>query len=265
MRIAQALGPVLDEILELVFPPRCAHCGSFTREGLCEACVARLEPVDGPYCPRCGHPYPPTAHGWPLCATCRAHPHGALDGARSVGFHVGPLRQAVLQFKFNGRRDLARPLGAMLARRLDNEYARPHRLPLDDITAIVPVVLHPQRRRWRGFDQATVLAKELSRRCGKPAWEDALARVKNTRPQIELSPRERADNMRGAFAATGTRALDGASLLLVDDVYTTGVTLVEAARALKRAGAAAVYGLTLTRAAPLWHPASITTPEGPDP
>jgi ComF family protein len=177
--------------------------------------------------------------------------------------HTGPLRQAIIHYKYSNRRDLAPTLAAELARRLDNEYARPKRLPLDEVVAIVPVVLHPLRRAWRGFDQAQALARSLSELTGKPLWDDTLARVKDTTPQVSLSPGQRAENMRGAFEARKGWKLAGATLLLVDDVYTTGATLRAAARALKDAGAARVFGLTITRAAPQWHPdsfASLTEP-----
>lgn len=247
------LRRILSEILDLVAPPRCAGCGEFCREMLCESCAPEVEALDGPQCPRCGHPHPPTAPGWPLCKDCRDHPRPKLNGARSAALHLDPLRRAVLEFKFQGRRVLAGPLGEMLARRFDDEYARPHRLPFDDVDAIVPAVLHPSRRAWRGFDQARLLAREMSRHCGRPVWEDVLVRVKNTQPQVRLTPLQRADNMHNAFEPRKTWKLQGASVLLVDDVYTTGVTLREAARALKAGGAAAVHALTITRAAPGWH------------
>lgn len=247
---------IRDEFLDLIAPPRCAGCEEFCKEPLCPSCVAKIEYVDGPYCRRCGAPYPKSAHGWPLCVECSERKRPALDGARSVGFHVGPLREMVLAFKFNNRRALAEPMGEMLARRFANEYARPHKLPFDDIDAIVPVVLHPARRSWRGFDQARLLCRELGRRSGKPVWEDVLVRVKNTAPQVELTGPQRAENMRGAFEARKPWRIKGMSLLIVDDVYTTGSTLYEAAKVLKRAGAASVYGLTVTRAAPEWHPGS---------
>jgi ComF family protein len=250
------LRSIAREFLDLLAPPRCAGCGELCREAFCERCLPQIETLDGPQCPRCGHPHPPTAPGWPMCGDCREHPRPALRGARSVALHVGPLRQAILDFKFDNHRALAEPLGAMLGRRFSNELARPHRLPFDDLTAIVPVVLHPARHSWRGFDQAKLLSRELSKHCDKPVWEDVLERIRNTRPQIELTQNQRAENMRGAFEARKSFKLQGASLLLVDDVYTTGATLKEAAKALRSGGAQSVYALTLTRATPAWHPGS---------
>lgn len=254
------LGHLLRELLDLFVPPHCAGCETLCRETFCPACEPALEPVDGPYCPVCGHPHPPSAGGWPLCADCRPRKRPALDGARSVYFHTGPARQAVLEFKFTRRHDLARGLGAHLTRRFLSELARPHHLPFDEVTAIVPVPLHPARRAWRGFDQAGLLSRELARVTGKPCWPEVLQRVRNTPPQLRLSPAQREDNIRGAFETRKPWRLDGASLLIVDDVFTTGATLREAARALKRGGAARVYALTLTRALPTWHPRASSAP-----
>lgn len=170
-----------------------------------------------------------------------------------MGLHTGPLRRAVIEYKFEGRRGLCEPLGEMLVRRFRNEYARPHRLPFDEVAAVVPVSLHPARRKWRGFDQADLLAQEVARGCEKPLWEDVLERVKNTHPLVDMGPRERAEEMHEAFAAHKPWKLAGASLLLVDDVYTTGATMMAAARALRQGGAKRVYGLTIARALPEWY------------
>ena len=248
---------VFEEILDLFVPPRCAGCEELSRETFCGGCEPKIEHIDGPYCPQCGDPYPPSAGAWPLCSACRDK--GKLDGARSAAFHTGPFREAIIRFKFSDHRQLARPLAAILAKRLANELARPHSLPFGEVDAIVPVVLHPRRRKWRGFDQAELLARELGRISGADVWPDVIERVKDTAPQIQLTPAERAQNMSGAFEARKTWKLGDATLLLIDDVHTTGVTLHEAARALKRAGANRAYALTLARAVPDWHPASFVT------
>jgi ComF family protein len=253
------LSQVIREALGILLPPRCAGCGIICREPFCPTCLPQVEALEGPYCPRCGHPHPPAAGGWLLCPDCKPHPRPALDGARSVFFHHGPARRAVVGYKFEGYHELAGPLAGYLARRFLNERARPHHLPLEEVAAVVPVVLHPARRAWRGFDQAGLLSAELARAVDKPLWPDVLARVRNTPPQLRLSPAQREDNIRGAFEARKPWKLKGASVLIVDDVYTTGATLREAARALKRGGAAAVYALTLTRATPSWHPRGLAS------
>ena len=119
---------------------------------------------------------------------------------------------------------------------------------------MVPVVLHPRRRNWRGFDQAVLLSRCLARLADLPCREQILVRSKDTAPQIGLTPTQRRTNMKDAFAVPEPEAVAGESLLLIDDVYTTGSTLNEAAKVLHRAGAESVWALTITRAMPSWHP-----------
>ena len=246
------LRVALQEITELVFPPRCAVCEQWGVEVFCEACRAQVEYLQPPYCRRCGRPQVPTADAHLLCGECRSNPP-ALSGARAVGLHTGQLRRAVLRMKFNRRRGLIEPLGRLLAARLAAETEQPEPLELASARAILPVALHPRRRAWRGFDQAVLLSRVLSRHAEVECWEGLLQRIKNTHQQVGLSVEERRANLAGAFRVTDRQRLAGGRFILVDDVYTTGSTLQEAAKAVLRAGAQAVYGLTLTRAAPTWH------------
>ena len=241
-----------EEITELVFPPRCGVCDLLGEAALCPACRAAIEFLTPPYCACCGRPLMPTASATMLCGACRQQPP-QLAGVRGVGMHTGVLRKAVLRMKFNRRRELIRPLGQLLAARLRQEPGEPVPLDLAPVRAILPVALHPRRKAWRGFDQAVLLGRALSRESGLPCWEGTLVRVKNTSQQIGLSAEERRENVRNAFAVRGGREVRGGTFLLLDDVFTTGATLEESARVLKRAGARHVYGLTISRAAPTWH------------
>lgn len=188
-----------------------------------------------------------------VCGPCRHNPP-RFDAARSVGLHLGPLRQGVLRFKFTRRRELLEPLAELLADRVQAEIANSSGLPWANLTGIVPVVLHPHRRRWRGFDQAILLSRRLSTLVDIPCRDNILIRQKDTKPQVDLTPSQRHENMRGAFAVADNAAVTGGSFLLIDDVYTTGSTMNAAARVLRRAGAQAVYALAITHAVPQWHP-----------
>ena len=148
---------------------------------------------------------------------------------------------AVGQFKYNDLRVLAGPLGSLMADRW--ECLRPGDREPD---VIVPVALHPQRERARGYNQAALLADELSRQLGLPAVPDALVRVRDTMPQVGLSSHERRENVRGAFSCRGS-TLSGRRVLLVDDVCTTGATLEAAASALLDGGVESVWAYTLAR------------------
>jgi len=177
----------------------------------------------------------------------------AFDRARSFGFYTGKLRQAVLLMKYAGGERLGVRLGELLASPWDS-------LPLVselDSPLIIPVPLYPSRRRERGFNQADLLAAGLVRALGRhnrgkaPRVAKAcLRRKRATPPQTGLRVSARRENLRGAFEVLKPQVVRGRAIVLVDDVMTTGATLSACARALKRAGAAQVMGLTLARATP---------------
>jgi len=173
---------------------------------------------------------------------------------RSVGLHIGTLRKAVLSLKFNGALRLVEPLARLLMETVFTEADRADGIPVGEVDGIVPAVLHPKRRRWRGFDQAVELARALSQMWGVPVI-DALIRQRATVPQVWLNPQDRKLNIRGAFVARPGVDVNGLTLVVLDDVMTTGATLEACAHALAAAGAARVYGLTITRTAPTWHEA----------
>jgi ComF family protein len=227
--VAWWIGPLLD----LFFPKRCAGCG---REGafLCGQCIALLEPLEPPWCATCGLPLP---QGAP-CRSCQETPL-SLEGIRSLYAYQHPLREALLQFKYHGVRAVGAELAVVLAR-----YVTAYALPAD---LLVPVPLFSDRRRQRGYNQAEVLAEELSRRAPLPCVPKALRRVRHTPPQARLASRaERFANVAGAFAADQHTVL-GKRVLLIDDVCTTGATLSACGAALRTAGAATVWGLTVAR------------------
>ncbi len=254
------LGRLADEIAGLLFPPRCQVCGELGDDLICSSCREDMVLIAAPRCVHCGVPLPPTPAGPNLCAECRQGRD--FSGARSVGLHTGSLRQAVLRYKFQRRRRLAKPLAEMLASVFEAETSGG--LPLSGCAALVPVPLYPARRAWRGFDQAELLCRRLSEIVELPVWTDVLARIRDTQPQVELSGRERRENVRGAFEARHRYRLKGKSLILVDDVFTTGATLSACARMLRKAGATAVYALTVTRGVPSWHPAALQAEPGDD-
>ncbi len=243
-----------QEILQLIFPPRCAVCERLGKQVICDQCRDQFELIQPPYCQRCGQALPPQmGQGDFICGDCRQDAP-RFDAARSVGLHRGPLRLAVLRFKFSRRRELLKPLAELLADRVQAEMGNPTGLPCASLTGIVPVVLHPRRKRWRGFDQAVLLSRGLSGLIDIPCLENILIRQKDTEPQVGLTAAQRRENMREAFAVTSTAEVAGGNFLLIDDVYTTGSTMNTAAQALSQAGAEAVHALTITRALPMWHP-----------
>ncbi|MGH2365338.1 MAG: ComF family protein [Chloroflexota bacterium] len=149
------------------------------------------------------------------------------------------LREAIHRLKYSGHRGLAVELAAWL------EVAAA--AYMDQVEALVPVPLHPARQRARGYNQSALLARELGQRCHMPVEDELLARVVDTRDQVKLTRVERQRNVRGAFACARPSAVAGRSLLLVDDVCTTGSTLLACAAALTAAGAGSVRAVVLAR------------------
>lgn len=234
----------LRRLLDLVYPPRCYACDApAPAPGFCTACRAALVPPPAAPCPVCDHPTATAASPQRVCGRCLADPPAfrrarACFLFRSSG-HDDPLRTAVHRYKYGRDTALASGLGTLLA-------AGRHRLDACDV--VVPVPLHVERLRWRGFNQALLLARRLCRAGGARLAVDCLVRSRPTLPQVELDENARRHNVAGAFAVARRDAVAGRRVLLVDDVLTTGSTVDECSRALRRAGAAAVDVLVLARA-----------------
>lgn len=205
-----------------------------------------VRPYRGVECSGCGlflaHAAP--LHGSGRCGYCRRDAF-AFSGARSFGSYDGALRGILQLYKYRGVRPLAGPLGDRLAETLP-------RLGAESLDLILPIPLHRKRERQRGFNQAALLAKRLSRRSGIPLGGKDCVRVRDTAPQTGLRGAERRKNVRGAFAVPCPERVQGRRVLLVDDVLTTGATADACARALLAAGVRGVWVLTLARARAAW-------------
>ena len=221
--------------VDLLFPPRCIGCG---RVGVrfCENCLAGVSRVVPPICKRCGDAVP---EGEILCRQCLKY-SPAFAQARSWALMEDSVRQAIHRLKY--RRDIA--LADILAVQL---VALVQSLDWP-VEAVAAVPLGAQRQRDRGYNQAALLAFPLAMGIGVPWIRRALVRIRETRSQVGLNAFARRRNVAGAFCVRDKRALEGVTVLLVDDVMTTGATLDAAARALLIGGAARVYAITVARA-----------------
>ncbi len=241
---ARALArSALHATLDIVFPPGCIACRRSVERGagLCAACWRSMRFIERPYCERSGVPFAQDFGPGLLSPEAIAHPP-VYGRARAVAhYDDGPARRLVHALKYGDRLDLGRPMGAWMARAGVELLA--------DAQVIVPVPLHRARLWRRQFNQAAVLAREVSRASGVPWDPMALRRVKPTASQVGMTRPQRMDNVQGAFAVAPDRAdaVAGRRVLLVDDVLTTGSTLNAAARALERAGAAGVDVLVFAR------------------
>lgn len=237
-----------EAFLDALFPPHCAGCAGWCRDPFCERCTPLLRPIFAPLCNICGAPFDPLAHSTAICASCRAAAP-SFRAARSVWHFEGPLRAAIHRFKYSQKSALAARLAPHLAQKLEEDAVLRGFAP----QFLVPVPLHRTRLKKRGFNQSFLLATELGRLIDVETRE-ILCRTRDTAPQVELGREDRAKNVRGAFALdASSRRLDGnwkgARILLIDDVFTTGATLGEAAKTLKKAGAGEICALTLGRQA----------------
>jgi len=165
-----------------------------------------------------------------------------FDTARSAVAHEGIIRTRIHQFKFEAQIEWIPPLVELLEIACAGSG-----LPLPDL--VLPVPLHPQRLKERGFNQSGLLAGELARKLRVPVSFNVIVRKNRTEPQTRLNRKERLKNVKGAFELSGAQAMRGRRILLVDDVFTTGTTLSECARTLKKnGGASEVHAVTVTRA-----------------
>lgn len=245
MKLLRALLPALQTAAGLLYPPACVRCAASLPYGeyLCGPCEDDAPRIEPPFCEKCSRHFdgaiPDDAPF--VCADCRANDF-AFQCAVSARHHSKLPQDLVVRFKYGHEYYLRRPLADWLAEAF---HADP-RLTDQPIDAIVPVPLHPRRERERTFNQAAVLARLLARRVGLPVWP-VLRRVRYTEKQAALARSQRLENLRGAFASARRWPTGSVHLLLVDDVFTTGATADECARVLRRAGAASVRVLTVTR------------------
>ncbi|NLL19994.1 MAG: ComF family protein [Clostridia bacterium] len=202
---------------------------------MCPACSYLLEMWrEEPHCLRCGRPRSGTGD---LCRDCLATtPPFRL--ARAAAPYDGPFRQAVQKLKFQGALLLAEPLGQLMA---ETVLAEPM---YTGVELVVPVPLHRRKLRSRGFNQSSLLGKEIGNRLGLPLEEKVLIKERETKDQIGLTREQRLANLRGAFTVDKPQLVKGKSLLLVDDIFTTGSTVSHSAAALLAAGAEEVSVIT---------------------
>jgi competence protein ComFC len=240
---------VFSSLLNLFFPARCRLCTEFidqiSRVPVCPACWAAVEPLSsGGLCSVCGLPAPNDLAERPgcVCEECRQRPpHFEL--ARSYGIYGGTLRGLIHLLKYQGMTPLAQPLARSMAQvAMDPAW----RESFARCAAIVALPLDPARHRERGYNQAELLARALSRHMAIPMLSGVCRRIRSTAPQAGLSRMDRHNNVRDAFAAD-KRLIGGRAVLLVDDVMTTGATLNSCAGTLRAAGAASVAALTSAR------------------
>lgn len=234
---------IITGVLHLLYPKRCPVCDRVVDTPLfgdeypiCPDCRSRIVYAAEPACKKCGKPL--TDQRREFCRDCSAGSHTFTQG-KALLVYKGCVKESIYRLKYSNRREY----GISYAQELAAVYGSWIRRKR--IRAILPIPLHKKRRRKRGYNQAEIIAAELGRKLGIPVYPDLLIRSIDTRPQKELNDKERRDNLKHAFR-TLQDELPFESVLLVDDIYTTGSTMDGAAKALKEAGVREVYFVSVS-------------------
>jgi ComF family protein len=238
-------------LIGALYPGRCRSCGQPTNYDnvaevgsrstgfFCTECASDISPIKSPFCTVCGMPFPDGSGPDHPCSDCLSH-ETYYHSARSAAEYKGTLKAAVHLYKYRGIQAMHKFLGPLAADAAMEYFPDAH------VAAAVP--LHRRRLAKRGFNQSLFLAKHAAEGLSIPLSLDGLVRTRYTRPQVDLDPAEREENVKGAFAVEKPEEFRDKRVLLLDDVYTTGATVRECAKVLVDAGAEAVYVLTVARA-----------------
>lgn len=222
--------------MDLIYPRTCCFCGNISPKAVCDACAKKIIYIQEPRCKKCGKPVRYEEQEY--CQDCKTHAFSYEQG-RSIWLHKDPVSRSIYQFKYHNRRIY----GEFYAKEFYRLYAKKIREWGIDI--IVPVPLHRKRRRKRGYNQAEVLAKHLGKMIGIPVDTKAVVRKIYTKPQKELTHKDRRTNLRDAFVVR-KEWKEPKNILLIDDIYTTGSTIDEVAKVFCEKGTSKVWFLTIS-------------------
>ncbi len=254
---SDAIVSIKEALLNTLFPRRCVFCDSDRVEPksfLCQKCYESIRVISHPFCSQCGLPVPGlAAQSEGLCGRCLSQPP-LYSRARYGVYYEGPLREALIRFKYYAALTAGKTLSDLLIAAFQRHYDR------GEFDVIIPVPVHRKRLFQRGFNQAVILAVNLSSKVTLPVDRRSLIKVKDTPPQAQLSRAQRISNLRNSFSAHDPVNVLEKNVLLIDDVATTGSTIAEATKTLLKAGAARVDALVLAlRTTDFFNPDQITT------
>jgi len=226
-------------LLDLFFPKFCLNCGS---EGsyLCEDCFSLIEILESQFCPGCQK----RVTDGKICPACKKFIK--LNGLYfAASYQKSLTKKMITKFKYE---PFVKELKEPLARLVMTHFQLCDKKESDfSDFYLIPVPLEKKRLKWRGFNQSEEIAREIAKALKTPLLNNVLYKIKQTLPQMELSEKERRENIKGAFLVKNKGEIKGRKILLLDDVYTTGSTMNECARVLKDAGAKEVWGVAVAR------------------
>ena len=224
-------------LLDFIFPGRCAVCDTVLPWGqreICEECIKKIEYLDGPTCFKCGKPVRAEEE---YCYDCRTKEHYFTAGAAVFSYEY--IRLSLYRFKYSGRQEYAAFYGRQMAYRMEEK----RRLWKPD--ALVPIPLHKRKLKTRGYNQAELVARELSRYWGIPVVNNLIVRCKNTKPMKGIVGTDRQNNLKKAFKL-GVNDVKLNTIIIIDDIYTTGSTIDAVSKVCLDAGIGKVYFLTVS-------------------
>lgn len=226
---------MINKFLNSIFPETCPVCSGKSQNHatapICDECWNTIGPYSGPMCQRCGKPL--VSDSATFCGGC-LESEPAFEYARSFGLYDGVLRKAINHLKYYGMRRLAVPLAEMMIG-----------MQLPQVDAVIPVPLHKSRHRQREFNQSALLSRQMARNLKADLIINRLTKIRDTAPQVGLRHKERIRNVKNAFRVEDEGTISGKKIILVDDVVTTGSTIRECAKVLKKAGASYIYVVSL--------------------
>lgn len=230
----------MKNILDVIFPKRCIFCEKALaigeKERVCAECSKRMIYTSEPYCMKCGKELENTEKEY--CSDCEKRQH-IYDRGVSVFRYGDDVRKAILRLKYSNRRENGKYFGSVMAKKYGQLIRQ------WNAEAIIPVPIHSSRRRKRGYNQAEIIADELSQNTGVPVDSFLIERQKKTLPQKELNDNDRKKNVECAFKICRS-IVKYKSVVVIDDIYTTGYTIDECARVLKNAGVKNIYFITVS-------------------
>lgn len=236
-----------NDLINFIFPVNCRTCDepflSLKEKYICNECFSKIKFITPPYCDKCGKILVESFSEIerPLCQECQTHKRYFYK-ARGVGIYEDVLRESIHILKFEKKEGIHNQLGNLLVNYLKEQ----HQELISQIDFIIPVPLHRKRLRARGFNQAQLLSISIGNYFNLPLNLD-LKRIRFTTPQMNLDREERMQNIKGAFGIKNHHSITRKSILLIDDIFTTGATVNECSKVLIKAGAKQVFVLTLAR------------------
>jgi competence protein ComFC len=235
MKIVNIYQKIATEILDTLFPKVCIECGRYGGD-VCINCIKKIEKVKTSTCFYCGK-----IHKLGLiCARCRGNNNTNITGIiTSAIYDEGPTKEMIHFLKYCGYRNLSEMLGELIVERLKDSTSIEN-------AVVVPVPMHKNREIARGYNQAELLARYISKELDLPGGL-ALTRTEDNPQQMKLTRGKRLENMKGTIECVDRELVRGKKVLLIDDVATTGATLSECAKVLKEAGAKKVWGAVVAR------------------